>query len=154
MSQDSQIPWPKNQQAKYTVEKERKKTSTRDQHENIVEADGQEASTAFETEFEAKRLRMTPMLQSPTTPPSLTMLQATVAMGQAGPYAPSSSGGSSLPDGMTMIAQPSAEEVRGKVVVQHIRKAHNAWDKGRREFTGTIDRSKEHENTKGCKFEG
>ena len=35
----------------------------------------------------------------------------------------------------------------------HIRKAHNAWGKARREFSGVAMQSFQHPNTKGCKFE-
>ena len=33
-------------------------------------------------------------------------------------------GGSALPEGMSIATPPSAAEVRDKVVVQHVRKAH------------------------------
>ena len=35
----------------------------------------------------------------------------------------------------------------------HIRKAHNAWDRSKRELHSIISQSKANENTKGCKFE-
>eukprot|EP00959_Pyramimonas_sp_CCMP1952_P261653 5471464-Pyramimonas_sp.AAC.1 len=48
---------------------------------------------------------------------------------------------------------PTAEEMRDKAAAQHIRKAHNAWDKVKRDLQSTIVQSKARQNTKGCKFE-
>jgi hypothetical protein len=45
------------------------------------------------------------------------------------------------------------EDPRSKVAVQAMRKWHSAWDRNHREFAALIEKSMEHLNTKGCKFE-
>ena len=42
---------------------------------------------------------------------------------------------------------------RDKLCVQNVRKAHGLWGKTKREWSGTLARSKGCANTKGCKFE-
>ena len=62
--------------------------------------------------------------------------------------------GMGVPDCMQQpAALPSPEEIRDRACAAHICKAHNAWDRARREFSGVMMQSPQHENTKGCKFE-
>jgi hypothetical protein len=126
------ISWPRNLQVRYQTERELKIKSVTDTDENIVEADDAEASKSFDDAFAMRKLKV-----GVHPAPSVT-----------------SSAASSLPDGMLgAAALPSAEEIRDKACVQHIRKAHNAWDKAKREFQSVMAQSATHENTKGCKFE-
>ena len=53
---------------------------------------------------------------------------------------------------MEWIIAPQISD-RDKVCIANVRKAHGLWDKARREWQGLLLRSKECENTQGCKFE-
>jgi len=42
---------------------------------------------------------------------------------------------------------------RDKVAIGNLRKTHSAWDRARREYTALVAKSKDHQNTSGCKLE-
>ena len=132
---ESEIPWPRNQQVRYLTEKKQKSSGTGEFIENTRENEGQEAANDFDTDFEGRQLNMVPTSKSESSAVTQTKR------------------GSALPEGMSIATPPSSAEVRDKVVEQHVRKVHNAWDKTKREFQATIDRSKNHVNTKGNKLE-
>ena len=70
--------------------------------------------------------------------------------GSASCAAPAVPCAAALPEGVQPPpAPPCAEEIRDKTIVQHLRKAHNAWDRAKRDFVGMVLQSSEHENTKG-----
>ena len=135
------ISWPPCLQVYYVVEATKNIKQAENTLENHISTEHLDASTDFHNSLEAKKLKM----------------QSHLVLGSGS----SSSSGSMLslqpnlePEGMLGPPPPlSAEEIRDKAVLAHIRKAHNAWDKAKREFTSTITQSKNHENTKGCKFE-
>lgn len=143
---DSSIPWPQNLQIRYIREWEKKSRSTTEDTESKVEDQSEEAGNDFDTMWQGRKLNMVP--ESRATWNTSSQQGASLHSGGG------SSVSNSLPEGMApMLAPPSADEIRDRAVVQHIRKAHNAWDRSRREFSSTILRSSECVNTKGCKFE-
>lgn len=147
---DSPIPWPKNLQVRYIRVQDIKTKGTEESTTNEIETEGEEAHSSFETQFQAQKLNLN-LVSS-----AASGLNSSDAMTlNRLPSAPSSGSLSSagLLAGVSLAAPPSAEEIRDKAVVAHLRKAHNAWDKARREVQSTINQSKENANTQGCKFE-
>ena len=61
---DSKVPWPKNQQVRYLAEIERNIKRTKEDEENVKEAETQEASENFDTLWSAKQLNMKPAMST------------------------------------------------------------------------------------------
>jgi hypothetical protein len=128
------IPWPQSLQIRKISEKEVRKKTKVDTHESEVATTEEQASDSFDTAWASA---LTPKEASA---PSVTSSLPSI--------------NSSLPEGMAASSvMPSADEVRDKACVSHLRKAHNAWDRSKREFESVLMQSAQHVNTKGCKFE-
>jgi hypothetical protein len=71
-------------------------------------------------------------------------------------YGGSSSAGIPSDASSSSLAPPCATVADGKVkvAVAGIRKAHSAWDRACRDFLALVQRSADHPNTTGCKFQG
>ena len=142
---NSAIQWPYNLQVRLVTEKDKaKKRSSEEESENIMSQ-----TTDDLNDWEAKFT-------------SFQLTHFSNMGGGNGGSAPTDSQSQSthpsqvsLPPGIEPMRQveASADELRDRACVAHIRKAHNAWDKNKREFEGCITGSKKCPNTKGCKFE-
>ena len=139
------IPYPQNLEVRYIREKETHTNGTDDYTTNEVEEMREQASASFDTQWQAKKLNMAPVPAVRVPPSSSDILSSATSV--------ASVPGGYLPAGMTQVTPPSAEEIRDRAVVAHIRKAHNAWDRSKRELHSIISQSKANENTKGCKSE-
>ena len=129
----SKIEYPRDQQVKYIVEvwtaKKRKEDTTGEkraqQHENSDDAAA--AAEEFEKAF-----------QNHTN-----ISTAEPARNNDKTEKPSTS---------EVASTPTSTE-RDKVIVKNVRQAHSAWDRAERDFKSMVERSENHENTRGCKFE-
>jgi len=132
------IPYPQNLQIRYLSEKEQVRQSRTDEEEYHVDVETAEAFDDFENK-----------LKRPAKEIVETAASSSWATATATPKA------SSVAAESEFSSQPalSAEEQRDRAAVAHVRKAHNAWDRCRREFEGVIEHSSVNLNTKGCKFE-
>ena len=50
-------------------------------------------------------------------------------------------------------AEQKQESDRDNVAICNLQKAHSLWDKSKRVWEGTLQKSATHENTNGCRFE-
>ena len=107
-------------------------STTVDGEEQEVVGHDSESMDGFDAKFATGKLQMHPTRAASSAASSTST---------AGEYPP--------PNG----AQPKPEEIRDREIAGHIRKAHNAWDRVRRELDATIAVSAVNVNTKGCKFE-
>jgi len=126
----STIPYPANQQVRYVVE--RWKTTTKSsEHEDHVQpvAGDQDAVSAHAKSVAAA----TAAIQSRRGGNASVQETAAPSTQGAGPN-----------------ATPSE---RDKTAVANVRKTHSLWDRGKREYTALISKSKACANTQGCKFE-
>ncbi|CAK0797564.1 unnamed protein product, partial [Prorocentrum cordatum] len=134
---DSKIEFPFNQQVKQQREVEHKKNKTIDERENAThEAVTSDGSEAFLKEFTHASIKANSVLKEgsgnpPTTAPVSVLSGASVA-----------GSGTHPPD-----------DPKVKVAIQAIRRSHNVWDRSLRDFAALVQKSKDHPNTQGCKFE-
>ena len=132
---NSGIAWPRCLQVRYITETERAEKSTAETTtgETATEDDAR-ISNEFDQRWLSKEF-------------SGSILESSVA---------ASSLSSAASTSASAAADKDAEEKVSKMnknVVQNVRKAHNAWDKDKRHFTATIERSKTNANTRNCRFE-
>ena len=131
----SKVPYPKNMQVKYSVEKEVTHKRTRDETQLHEHHDPDaEAHEEFLKGFAKNKVD------------NRNAIDATRDVAQ-------SSGLSSCSSDGTGSAPAKLEDEKAKLAVQAIRKAHNSCDRAVREFDATVKKSSNHHNTKGCKFE-
>ncbi|CAK0789995.1 unnamed protein product [Prorocentrum cordatum] len=126
---DCGIKWPHNQQVRRVVEMETERMNypKEDESESKFEdAKLEEASEQFEAAWANKDLSKAVLGGSAHCAPDVS----------------SSSPGKS-----------EAQVKKEKEALQHIKKAHNSWDRIAREVTGFLAISGDHPNTKGCKVE-
>ena len=127
---DSKIPWPKNQQVRRVIETTAAIVQHTDEDQSETRNEGSalyQASERFESAWAAKQV-----------------------FGQSGHAVASVSSAASSTD---ITQHDGASVKKGRAAVQHIRKAHSAWDRSQRELGGILGRSSQHPNTKGCKLE-
>ena len=135
LPESSGIKWPYNLQVRCSTERDNKAQGTESVDKEEVQTAEPETLEAFDAKFAHFELQLGPRSDC-------SGLASTASL-------------ASTPQGSPRSGQPGPSTINegDRTCVAHIRKAHNAWDRARREYEGAITTSSLNENTKGCKFE-
>ena len=141
LPEGADVPWPRDQQVAYETEcwSTKHRTIDRDRLNEPQAPNNDDAALEFRRRFDetvakAKAPARTIAAKASAPPPSGTAAQRAVS--------PSPS--------PTKTHEEIATE---KAALASLRKAHNSWDRNKRDWSNAVTQSKENKNTRGSQFE-